>query len=129
MSVPFVFASSIIALVMVVCRVPLDQATACITALAINAAVDFSLYLIADYQDKLFEEWGPRDALEKAMRGRGKVVLTDIFLNCLCFAPLMLSHFIPVARLGWVMITMLIACGFGSLVILPALLPWCAKCQ
>jgi len=127
MSVPFVFGTAVIALVMIFFRVPLDQATACITALAINAAIDFSIYLVADYQTALLGGRRSEEALHSAMLGKGKVVLIDILLNCLCFAPLMLSHFIPIARLGWIMITMLIACGFGSLVIMPALLPWCVK--
>jgi len=51
-NIPFVFASSAIVIVMVVMRVPLDQTTACVTALAINAAVDFVLYLTADFRQQ-----------------------------------------------------------------------------
>jgi predicted RND superfamily exporter protein len=127
MNMPFVFATAVIALVMIVLRVPLDQSTACISALAINAAVDFGLYLTGDYHTALLEGCAPRDALHYALADRGKTIVVDIVLNALCFAPLLASSFIPVARLGWVMIVMLLACGFGALVILPALLPWCVK--
>lgn len=127
MNMPFLFASAAIALVMVVLRVPLDQATACITALAINAAIDFGLYLTADYQSAILAGSGLRSALQKSLLDRGKIIVVDIVLNALCFLPLITSSFVPVARLGWVMIVMLIACGFGALVILPALLPWCVK--
>ncbi|TAN42314.1 MAG: hypothetical protein EPN22_12840 [Nitrospirae bacterium] len=126
-NMPFVFASSAIVIVMIAFRVPLDQATACVTALAINAAVDFGLYIAADYQTALLNGGDRRSALEYAMVGRGKVVVVDIVLNILCFAPLITSSFIPVARLGWVMIVMLIACGIGALLIMPALLPWCVQ--
>jgi predicted RND superfamily exporter protein len=124
-SVPFVFASAVIVLVMVMLRVPLDQATACITALAINAAIDFSLYYVADYQTALLHGKDLRASLQYALLTKGRIIVIDIVLNVLCFAPLMTSTFIPVARMGWIMIVMLLACGFGSLVILPALLPWC----
>ncbi|MFA6550977.1 MAG: hypothetical protein WCV41_00385 [Patescibacteria group bacterium] len=127
MSTPFIFATSAIAIVMIICRVPLDQATACITAFAINAASDFGLYPMDECRKLLQKGLKIKEALRKALGEKGKIVLTDIFLNCLCFAPLMLSSFIPVQRLGWVMIVMLLACGFGSLVLMPALLPWCVR--
>jgi predicted RND superfamily exporter protein len=126
-SVPFVFASAVIVLVMIALRVPLDQATACITALTINAAIDFCLYLVADYHTALLSGKNLRQALEYALPLKGKIIVVDIMLNALCFAPLMTSRFLPVARMGWIMIVMLLACGFGSLVLLPALLPWCVK--
>lgn len=126
-NVPFVFASAAIVFVMVILRVPLDQATACMTALAINAAVDFGLYLVADYQTALNKGGSEQAAIRYALREKGKIILIDIILNALCFAPLMTSRFIPVARLGWIMIVMLIFCGIGALVLMPALLPWCVK--
>jgi hypothetical protein len=126
-NMPFVFASAAIVLVMIVLRVPLDQATACITALAINAAVDFSLYLAADFQTAILEGREVRDGIHFALAERGKVIVMDIALNSLCFVPLITSTFQPVMRLGWIMIVMLVACGFGALVIMPSLLPWCVK--
>ncbi len=126
-SIPFIFASAFIALVMVALRVPLDQATACITALAVNAAIDFSLYMVADYQTALLSGGSLRQSLHYALPVRGKIIVIDILLNCICFAPLMASRFIPVARMGWIMIVMLLACGFGSLLLLPALLPACTR--
>lgn len=127
LSMPFIFAIAAIALVMVVLRVPLDQSTACITALAVNAAIDFGLYLTADYQTALGYGADRRAALHYSLAGRGKIIVVDIVLNAICFLPLVTSTFVPVARLGWMMVIMMLACGFGSLVILPALLPWCVK--
>jgi predicted RND superfamily exporter protein len=126
-SVPFVLGSAVIVLVMILLRIPLDQATACITALAINAAIDFSLYMVADYQTAILSGKDLREALRYALPVKGKIIVIDILLNSLCFAPLMASRFIPVQRMGWIMIVMLMACGFGSLVLLPALLPWCVR--
>ena len=124
-SVPFVFASSAIALLMVILRVPLDQATACITALTINAAIDFSLYLVYDYQTALLRGSDVRESLRYALADKGKIILVDIILNGLCFVPLLASSFLPVMRLGWIMMVMLLASGFGALIIMPSLLPWC----
>lgn len=127
MSAPFIFASGIIALVMIIGRVPFDITTAIISALTINAAIDFSIYFVADYHGVLLAGHNAHDALRDALKGNGRIIITDMLLNALCFAPLMTSKFIPVQRVGWMMITMLISCGFGALVIMPALLPWCLK--
>ena len=125
--IPFVFASSITVIVMALFKVPLDQATACITALAVNAAMDFCLHFVGFYQLAIAGGDSPQTAIQSALNNKGKAVLMDVFLNCLCFAPLMASHFIPIARLGWVMIMMLVACGIGALVIMPVYLPWCVR--
>lgn len=127
LNIPFVFATSTIVIVMALLRVPLDQATACIAALAINAAADFGLYLVADYQARIHEADTPEQALAFALKDKGHVVVVDVLLNSLCFMPLMLSRFLPVARLGWIMITMLLACGFGALALMPTYLPWCTR--
>jgi hypothetical protein len=122
-SLPFIFASAMIAGVMIVFRIPLDQATACITALTVNAAIDFSLYVVADYQAGLLAGGDWTDAVRYAVLTRGRMVLVDVAINAACFAPLLLSPFIPIARLGWMMVVMLVFCGIGAMIILPAVLP------
>ena len=123
--IPFVFAYGVVALIMIALKVPLDQATACITSLSVNAAADFSLYLGADFQDALNKGSSPKQALEFAIKEKGEPTVVDILTNMLCFLPLAFSVFLPIARLGWIMGVMLLACGLGALVLFTALLPWC----
>ena len=127
MSIPFIFANSIIIIVMARLAVPLDQATACVTALAINAAVDFTIHLISDFHGWLGTASTPKVAISSMLRDTGEVTILDGLSNSLCFFPLVFSQFVPVARLGWIMITMLIACAIGALVIMPTFLYLCVK--
>ncbi|HMB66188.1 MAG TPA: MMPL family transporter [Patescibacteria group bacterium] len=124
---PFVFASTMIAFIMMAMRIPLNQATACITALTVNAAIDFSLYIVADYQAALIKGGGYLEAIKYAVLTRGRVVVIDVAINTACFAPLMISPFAPIADIGWIMMTMLIFCGFGAMVLLPMVLPLAVK--
>ncbi|PIT93500.1 hypothetical protein COU00_04035 [Candidatus Falkowbacteria bacterium CG10_big_fil_rev_8_21_14_0_10_43_11] len=126
MNAPFIFATSVIVIIMAWFNIALDQVMACFSALAINAAADFGLYLMAEFDKLLRQGMRMQEAMCRAFINKGKDVLNDICLNCFCFAPLMLSHFIPIQRLGWVMIVMLLACGIG-VVFQMALLPWCVK--
>ncbi len=122
MSVPFVFASALIVLLMVALHIPLDSATAAITALAINASIDFSIYFADAYQEGDAVEGDHAGAVRFALANKGRVVLADMLLNAMCFFPLTFSRFVPVHELGWIMMVMLLACGFGTVVLMPALL-------
>jgi predicted RND superfamily exporter protein len=124
MSLPLLFATGMMGLLMWGLQIPLDMATASIGALAINAATDFSLYLVLTYQKKL-RDAEPHEALRKTLHVEGKVILADCLLNACCFLPLMGSRFLPVQQLGWMMGVMLAACAVGSLLLMAALLPAC----
>ena len=127
MTVPFLFAYAAIVVLMAVFHIPLDQATACATALGINAAIDFDLYLIDDYRNALAKGRSPQQALHEALAERGYITLTDAALNGICFSFLMLSPFLPIQRLGVVMLVMLGTCAVGALLLMPALLPLCSR--
>lgn len=124
MSLPLFFATTVMGLLMWALEIALDMSTACITALAINAATDFSLYLVMTYQAVL-QALPPKEALQVALRQEGKIIVADCLLNTLCFLPLITSHFLPVRQLGWMMGVMLVACAAGTLIIMAALLPAC----
>jgi predicted RND superfamily exporter protein len=121
MSVPFLFASAVIVIVMVLFEIPLDMGTASIAALAINASVDFSIYYTDAYQRGLAKCGTHLAAVRYAMHDKGRIVLEDALLNSICFLPLMLSRFEPIRDVGWIMAVMLAACAFGTVVIMPAL--------
>jgi predicted RND superfamily exporter protein len=124
MSLPLLFGTAVIGLVMWALEVPLDMATAPIGALTINAATDFSLYLTMTYQQAL-RTAPPEAALQAALRQEGGVIIADCLLNAVCFLPLVTSHFLPVRQLGWMMGVMLVACAVGALLFMAALLPHC----
>jgi hypothetical protein len=121
MSAPFLFATALMALVMMVFQAPLNAVTASITALAINASVDFSIYYAAAYQEGLAATGTHTGAIRHATTHKGRVVLEDMLLNVVCFLPLVLSRFSPIQDVGWIMMAMLPACAFGAVVIMPAL--------
>ncbi|MRV73314.1 MMPL family transporter [Duganella sp. FT92W] len=127
MTVPFLFAYAAIVLLMAAFHIPLDQATACATALGINAAIDFDLYLIDDYRAALEQGLDRNQALQRALAERGYITLTDAALNGICFSFLMLSPFLPIQRLGVIMLVMLATCALGAILLMPALLPLCSR--
>lgn len=129
MSVPFLFATAAMILLMIALQIPLDLATAAITALAINASIDFAIYFVDAFQEGLAKVGETSAALAFALKTKGKIILEDMLLNSLCFAPLLTSHFLPIRRIGWIMGVMLTACAVGTLVFMAALLPCCVVRQ
>lgn len=126
-SVPFVFAYALVVVLMAVLGLPLDQATACATALGINAAIDFDIYVVDDFMRGLHAGHSPDQALHRALFERGHITLVDAKLNAVCFSFLMLSPFLPIQRLGVVMLVMLVACAFGALFLMTGVLRSCVS--
>ncbi len=127
MAIPFVFSSACIVYLMVLCKIPLDQAMACIVPLAINAAIDFNLHFIDDFNDALMGGSNYQKALKIAICEKGKVNIVDILVNAFCFAFLIFSNFNPIALTGVLLVFMMFTCGFGALVLMPAILFKCIK--
>jgi len=124
MGVPFAFATCAIFFVMMQFGIPLNVATASISALAINATTDFTIHFVHSYM--WFRERGYRHAgaLLRAYKDKGTVVCGDMVQNALCFSILTVSTFQPVAMLGLLMTVMVIFAGIGTLLIMPPFLRW-----
>jgi predicted RND superfamily exporter protein len=75
----------------------------------------------------LFEGKDPDKALAYSLRDRGRVTLIDVKLNAICFCFLMFCQFIPIQRLGAIMVIMMITCGFGALFLMTGVLRSCVK--
>jgi predicted RND superfamily exporter protein len=128
MCVPLFFATAVVGLVMFALDIALDMATASIGALTINAATDFSLYLALSYQDAL-RDYAPLPAMTQVLGSEGKIIVMDCLLNTVCFLPLVISNFVPVSVIGWMMAVMLVTCAVGTLLVMAALLPKCVRGQ
>lgn len=124
---PFVVAYALVVLVMALLAIPLDQATACATALGINAAIDFDLYLLEDFRGALRSGQTPAQALQTAIGDRSRLTLLDAGLNAICFSFLLCSSFIPMQRLGLIMLILLVICAFAAVCLLPAVLRSCVQ--
>ena len=129
MSIPFLFASGCILLVMMVFEVPLDISTSAIGVTAIAASVDFSIYFMAEYKRYALRGHSHKKALRCAYEKEGKVVWADCILNQIFFLPLIVSSFLPVQRLGWMVVAMLFFAAVGALIVMPCLLKWTGLCE
>ncbi len=117
LSTPFVVASGSLLIGMWLLGTPLDAATAAIGALAINATVDFTLYLAFRIHAGIGNRNGRDRLILKNIVREGKVIWADALLNSACFLPLAFSSFAPVERMGWIMVSMIILSALATLAI------------
>ena len=121
MPAPLTFAAAMIALIMMAFRYPLNQANCVIMALAIGIAIDFSIYLIGGYKQRLAEGMDQRKAIELTIKEEGREIIPDAIANSLGVFPLWFSPFEPVSEIGVFAPAMILLCAIGSLVVLMAL--------
>lgn len=126
-AVPFLFSISVLVMLMSGIEIPLDAATATITALVINASIDFSIYLVDEFQRGLREGHSPHAAAWRAVQRKGRVILADTTMNACCFVPLLMSQFFSLQNVGKLMPVILFSCAVGALVLMAAILPLAAR--
>jgi predicted RND superfamily exporter protein len=129
LATPLLFASACMVILMVLVSIRLDQANAVIMAMALGASIDFAIYYADEYHQAIVLGKTWREAIAFAFEKSGKPIFEDVMMNAVCFLPLIASSFKPVAMIGWQTALMVIFAGFGSLVIMPAMLRWCHKGQ
>lgn len=128
MNIPTWFATMCQALVMVYCQIPLDLANAVTSAFSINATSDFSFHLLKAFLESLSEGKNGREAMMEVLSHHSRTIMEDAFLNNRVFLPLyFFSTFIPIQRIGIMMLLMLTLCLIGILILVPPLLVLAVK--
>jgi len=123
LNTPTLFATAGLVIIMVHTGLPLDVATAVISALTINATSDFSFYFLEAFQGGLRKTDDVKEVIITALKEKGPCIIEDAFLNLRCFLPLCgVWRFVPIQRVGLMMCIMLIFCLIGTLFITPTLL-------
>lgn len=124
---PFLFAIGNMGILMWLFGIPLSMSTAPIFDLSINAASDFSPYIVWAYVAGIQMGKTPEQAVRYALMIMGGIVVADCVLNMVAFFPLWFSSFQPVREIGWIMWLMLGSCVVGALGFVPVLLPYAVR--
>ena len=114
---PFTFSVGVMGCFMAVAGIALSMSTAPIFDLSVNAAADFSVYILAKFFMECRAGKDVQEALSSALLLEGAVVFMDFILNTIAFIPLLTSQFEPVQELGWMMVLALMCCSVGVLVL------------
>jgi len=103
-------------------NIPLNTATAIISALAIGIAVDDTIHYLVHYQEVRKTGASINDALTSSIRAKGgAIITTSIILTC-GFVVLCFSSFVPTIQFGLLCSIIMLTALVGDLVVLPAIL-------
>ncbi|MCX6386137.1 MAG: MMPL family transporter [Solirubrobacterales bacterium] len=120
--VPIVAATGWSALVIFISRIPLNPMSVTLGALVIAIATEFSVLLVARYQQERSDGHGPELALARTYQSTGLAVLASGVTAIAGFAVLMLSDIRMLRDFGAVTVIDLVVTLIGVMLVLPAVL-------
>jgi predicted RND superfamily exporter protein len=119
--VPICFTLAVIFGFMGFTKMPLDIATVLVGSISIGIGIDYSIHFISRFRLELKKIVSIPTALSTTLKTTGKA----IFINALTvsggFAVLLLANIVPLQRFGTIVTITMVASGFASLVLLPAI--------
>jgi hypothetical protein len=103
-------------------RIPLDTATAMISAVAIGIAVDDTVHFIAEYKQSLAKTSSVKHSVRLALVNKGRAMVFTSAILAAAFGILIVSNFLPTAHFGLLSALTMLFALVADLFFLPALL-------
>ncbi len=108
--------------IMGIFNIPLNTATAIISAIAIGIAVDDTVHYLVHYQAQRQKGKTRREAAQAGIAEKGGAILTTSTILTGSFVILCFSSFVPTVQFGLLCSLIMISAVVGDIVILPSLL-------
>ncbi|NDY73824.1 efflux RND transporter permease subunit [Desulfobacter hydrogenophilus] len=102
--------------------IPLNTATAIISAVAIGIAVDDTIHFLSVYQSARNQDMNMGEAAMNAVRLKGEPIMLTSFILCCGFGVMVFSSFVPTIQFGFLSAVIMISAMVCDLIILPALM-------
>jgi hypothetical protein len=102
--------------------IPLNTATALISAVAIGIAVDDTIHFLIEYKNKRKMGLEIPVAIEFVIAEKGRAILLSSIILCIGFGTMMTSQFVPTVHFGALSSIIMVTAVIGDLIILPSIL-------
>ena len=102
--------------------IPLNTATAIISAVAIGIAVDDTIHFLSAYQSGRNQDINMGESAIRALRIKGEPIMLTSFILCCGFGVMVFSSFVPTIQFGFLSAVIMISAMVCDLIILPALM-------
>jgi len=102
--------------------IPLNSATAIISAVAIGIAVDDTIHFICHYQSEMKGGLSVSAAVQQTVVFKGSPVIMTSLIMIAVYGLLMLASFVPTVQFGFLSAMIMLFALVGDLVVLPAVL-------
>lgn len=102
--------------------IPLNTATALISAVAIGIAVDDTIHFLTEYKVQVKNGLNVPEAIERVIAGKGKAILLSSLILSIGFGTMIFSRFVPTVHFGLLSAVIMATAVIGDLVLLPSLI-------
>ncbi len=102
--------------------IPLNTATALISAVAIGVAVDDTIHFLIEYIKKRKSGLEIPVAVESVIAEKGKAILLSSLILCIGFGTMVTSKFVPTVHFGALSAVIMVTAVIGDLIVLPSML-------
>lgn len=102
--------------------IPLNTATALISAVAIGIAVDDTIHFLTEYKVQMKNGLNVPEAIERVIAGKGKAILLSSLILSIGFGTMIFSRFVPTVHFGLLSAVIMATAVIGDLVLLPSLI-------
>jgi predicted RND superfamily exporter protein len=100
----------------------LNTTTVVIFSISLGLAVDDTIHYLARYNEEQREGHHGREAIRRAAAGAGRAIIVTTMILAAGLFVLSFSTFVPIMQFGVLLTVTVVACVFGDLLLLPALL-------
>ena len=101
-------------------NIPLNTATALISAVAIGIAVDDTIHFLSEFKLNLSQKQSTQDAVTKTIKSKGKAILLSSLILCIGFGVMVFSRFVPTINFGSLSAVIMITAVAGDIFLLPS---------
>ncbi|WP_321495876.1 MMPL family transporter [uncultured Desulfobacter sp.] len=102
--------------------IPLNTATAIISAVAIGIAVDDTIHYLTTYQSFKNKGVPTGQAALEALKTKGEPIMVTSFILCFGFGVMVFSSFVPTIQFGFLSAAIMLFAILSDLLILPSIL-------
>ncbi len=103
-------------------NIPLDIPKALLAAIAIGIGVDDTIHMLKTIRLNILKGYSIEESINLSYREAGMAIVYTSIALILGFSVLMLSEFVPVFYLGWLVASTMIATTIAALVLLPSVI-------
>jgi hypothetical protein len=103
-------------------KIPINGATAMISAVVIGIAVDDTIHFMTELNQNLAGSTDTREAIKKSFQAKGKAMILSSLILFIGFGVTTLSQFVPTRNFGLLSSLMMLWALLGDVLLLPSII-------
>jgi hypothetical protein len=120
--IPIIFTLTVIFGFMGYSGIPLDIATVLVGSISIGIGIDYSIHFVNRFRQEKKSATNSKDALIETLQTTGKGILINMTTVTGGFLIFLFADLVPLQRFGALVALTMVSSGFGSIIILPAII-------